>query len=180
MQRWKNKITKYHKARKKTILMEIYSQLLNYKLLTFILILMGISPAVYGRCRNGYADIDPESKYCYFIPYLKNNQSNDNQHPDAGKSQTEAESFCKTLGGGTLAYFESETELIKLLNYFQSHYVIRDMFRDRTVVRGVYFPDNSSLCPEPPIGCALWYFGLKKDTSTNIYRYSSCKVNHFS
>ena len=170
MPRWKDKVTKYHKARKKTILMEIHSQLLNYKLLTFILILMRLISAVYGRCRNGYTDIDPGSNYCYFIPYLKNNPSNENQHPDAGKSQTEAESFCKTLGGGTLAYFESETDLIKLLNYFQSHYVIRDMFRDQTVVRGVYFPNNSSICPEPPVGCALWYFGLKKDTSTNIYR----------
>ena len=115
-------------------------------------------------------DVDPESKYCFFLPYLQN-EPNVARDPDEGKTWIEAEQFCQDFGGGTLARFESESELRTFLYHFQSHYVIRDMFRDQTNVKGVYFPDNSSLCPEPPTGCAIWYFGLKKDTSTKTFRY---------
>ena len=159
-----------------TILMEFKIGISCYKPLWVVLLLVFLLPVVNGRCRNGYVDIGPESKYCYFVPYLKNNLNNQNQHPDDGKTWDEANQLCQ-IGGGTLAYFESERELNTLLNFFQSHYVIRDMFRDQTVVKGVYFPDNSTLCPEPPLGCAIWYFGLIKDPSTNTYRYNSIQYN---
>ena len=151
--------------------MEFKLRQLGYTLFKFILIIALLHPTVIGGCINGYMDVDPESKYCFLLLYLQNKPNDEDQRPDEGKTWIEAEKLCQDFGGGTLARFQSQSEFRKLLDHFQSHYVIRDMFRDKTTVRGVYFPDNSSLCPEPPIGCAIWYFGLKKDPSTKDFRY---------
>ena len=131
---------------------------------------MFLSSNANGNCPNGYSDIDPGSRYCFLVPYLSNNPINKKLHPNNGKTWVEAQQECQNNAGGQLAAFKYQHELDRVISFFENIYVIREWFRDYTEVYGVYFPGNATLCPEPPIGCALWYFGLKRENSTNEYR----------
>ena len=153
--------------------MEFNSRNVSVKALTLTLALMFLSTIAIEGCPDGYLDVDPESDNCFLVPYLPNNRNNANLHPNDGKTWTEAQQVCQDTGGGQLAIFQDENELERFLSFFENIYVVRDLYYDHTDVSGLYFPGNTTLCPEPPLGCSSWYFGLKRDDSTNEYRYEN-------
>ena len=150
--------------------MEFNSRDISLKAVKFTLALMFLSTIANGRCPDGYSDIDPESRYCFLVPYLSNDPENED-HGQRLKVWTDAQQECQDTGGGQLAIFEHQDELDRFISFFENFSVVRDLYYDHTDVTGVYFPEDATLCPKPPIGCALWYFGLKRDDSTNDYRY---------
>ena len=149
--------------------------IIHVKLISFyVLLLCCISTA----CTNGYTDISPFSKFCYFIPHLPNIVIDENLNAENRKTWNEAEMFCNQNGGGRLAIFESEYEFNLLTSYLRDIYIIREMFRDHTNVLGIYIPDKPGLCPNPTLGCSIWYFGLRRyeDNKFGSFRYSNIYV----
>ena len=149
--------------------------IIHVKLISFfVLLLCCISRA----CTNGYIDISPFSKFCFLIPYLPNIVIDENLNAENRKTWNEAEAFCNANGGGRLAIFESEYEFNILTSYLRNIYVIREMFRDHTNVLGIYVPGEPDLCPNPTIGCSIWYFGLRRyeDNKFGSFRYSNIYV----
>ena len=144
---------------------------ISFKWVKTALILMLLFAKAHGMCPSGYLDIDSNSEFCFIIPFLHNNPNNVDLHPNNGRTWEEAQELCQENGGGNLASFESEEELEILISFLKNIYIIREMFRDYTKELGFYLPENSTLCPEPPIGCALWYFGLRRNVGTDIFRY---------
>ena len=162
--------------------MEFNPRDIYLKALKLSLALMLLSTIAVGGCPDGYLDVDPGSRYCFLIPYMSNNPYNSpktqNLPPDNGNTWTEAQQVCQANGGGQLAMFKYELELENFISFFNDIYVVRKLFRDHTDVSGVYFPGNDTLCPAPPLGCALWYFGIKRDDSTNEYRYENMEKRY--
>ena len=149
--------------------------IIHVKLVSFFVLL---SSCISKSCTNGYTDISPFSRFCFLIPYLPNIVIDEHLIAENGRTWNEAETFCNASGGGRLAIFESEYEFNILTSYLRNIYVIREMFRDHTNVLGIYIPDKHDLCPNPTMGCSIWYFGLRRyeDNEFGSFRYSNIYV----
>ena len=132
----------------------------------------------FGMCPSGYSNIDSNSEFCFMIPFMHNNPENSELHPNDGKTWKEAEELCRENVGGHLASFKSEYELQTLISYLKNIYIIQEMFRDQTKALGFYMPENSTLCLEPPQGCALWFFGLRREADEKEFRYKSINMEN--
>ena len=136
-----------------------------------IFVLVLLFSKVVGMCPSGYIDIGANTGFCFMIPFLRNNPNTFELDPGIGKTWDEAQKFCRENGKGNLASFKSKEDMEKLNKYLKNVHVIRRTFRDYTNVTGIYLPENSTVCPEPPIGCALWYVGLRR-----TYRYVNIPI----
>ena len=120
----------------------------------YLIVLLFISKEVIASCPLGYLNMIQTSKYCYKSPLLHNHVTSNELHAVGGKTWKEAEMLCNQTPGAKLATFQTPSEFEKFITSFQEFLVL-----------------NSTLCPGPPVGCALFYFGMRRDKGSNVYRY---------